>query len=213
MLTMSVLHMEAQDSGVKGDANNDGAVTITDAVAVVNYTLNTPPVTFIFAQADVNEDDAITITDAIGIVNIILKGNGHPRLVVLLKDGHKDYYELSDTPVTTFGGGNLVITFMNGSTVSYPLNTVQRYMYDGVKTGITEQAPEIGTDVHVFQDGNMLTLSHVPEGNDVSLYSSDGQLLETHTGSGKPILISVDSRPDGMYIVKTGTQTFKLMKQ
>lgn len=213
MFAVAVLHINAQASGVKGDANNDGTVTITDAVAVVNYILGNPSGSFNITQADVNGDGQVTITDAVGIVNIILQGSGKPRLVVLLKDGHKDYYDLSDTPVTTFSSGSLVITFKDGSTASYPLNTVQRYMYDGVKNGISEQASEKGTDVHVFHEGNTLTLTHVPEGNDVMLYSSDGQLLETHTGSGKPIQISVDSRPDGMYIVKTGTQTFKLTKQ
>ena len=40
MLAVAVLHINAQASGVKGDANNDGTVTITDAVAVVDIILN-----------------------------------------------------------------------------------------------------------------------------------------------------------------------------
>jgi hypothetical protein len=57
-----------------GDANGDGSVSITDAVAVVNYILtNGNPIgNFVFAAANVSEDEAITIADAIGIVNIIL---------------------------------------------------------------------------------------------------------------------------------------------
>ncbi len=55
-----------------GDANGDGKVTITDAVAVVNYILNTTQGTFNVAAADVDGNGSITITDAVGIVNIIL---------------------------------------------------------------------------------------------------------------------------------------------
>ena len=57
---------------VKGDANNDGKVTITDAVYVVNYVLQQPAADFHVKAADVNGDGNISITDAVMIVNIIL---------------------------------------------------------------------------------------------------------------------------------------------
>ena len=63
---------------IKGDANGDGGVTITDAVAIVNYILGNPSADFNKAAANVNndyDDDGnpnITITDAVGVVNIIL---------------------------------------------------------------------------------------------------------------------------------------------
>ncbi len=60
---------------VLGDANGDGKVTITDAVAVVNYILGSTQGTFNVTAADVSGDGTITITDAVGIVNIILNSN------------------------------------------------------------------------------------------------------------------------------------------
>ncbi len=57
-----------------GDVNNDGQVTITDAVGIVNCILGNPAAGFNDAAADVNGDGSITITDAVGVVNIILKG-------------------------------------------------------------------------------------------------------------------------------------------
>ena len=62
-------------NSVKGDVNNDGKVTITDAVGVVNYILGNPAKDFNEDAADVNGDGNITITDAVGIVNIILSGS------------------------------------------------------------------------------------------------------------------------------------------
>ena len=56
---------------IEGDANADGVVTITDAVAVVNYIFGNPSEQFVEGAADVNKDNAITISDAVGIVNII----------------------------------------------------------------------------------------------------------------------------------------------
>ena len=55
-----------------GDVNGDGFVTISDAVALVNYILGQPSTNFIMAAADLNNDSYITISDAVAIVNIIL---------------------------------------------------------------------------------------------------------------------------------------------
>ena len=58
-----------------GDANDDGKVSITDAVTVVNYILGTQQGKFSEVAADVDGSGNITITDAVGIVNIILNSN------------------------------------------------------------------------------------------------------------------------------------------
>ena len=60
---------------VLGDANGDGHVTITDAVAVVNNILGSTQGVFIKRAADVDGNGDISITDAVGIVNIILNSN------------------------------------------------------------------------------------------------------------------------------------------
>ena len=57
----------------KGDANGDGVVNITDAVAIVSYILGNAPQGFNKDAADVNGDGNITITDAVGVVNITLE--------------------------------------------------------------------------------------------------------------------------------------------
>ena len=61
-----------QDSLIPGDANGDGIVSISDAVAVVNSILGQPSSNFIKTAADVNNDGYVTISDAVAIVNIIL---------------------------------------------------------------------------------------------------------------------------------------------
>lgn len=55
-----------------GDTNGDGKITITDAVAIVNYLLGNPSPNFVYEASDVNGDGRTTITDAVAIVNIIL---------------------------------------------------------------------------------------------------------------------------------------------
>ncbi len=59
-----------------GDVNGDKKVTITDAVAIVNYILGQPSSDFDIRVADVNNDTKVTITDAVAVVNIILNKTG-----------------------------------------------------------------------------------------------------------------------------------------
>ena len=52
--------------------NEDGAVDITDAVAVINVYLTGETSAVNPALADVNGDGSIDITDAVAIINIYL---------------------------------------------------------------------------------------------------------------------------------------------
>ena len=62
----------------KGDANDDGKVTIADGVCIVNYLMGNPADGFNIEAANVDGDQdeggnpIITISDAVGVVNIIL---------------------------------------------------------------------------------------------------------------------------------------------
>ena len=58
-----------------GDANGDGKISITDAVAIVGHILGSGKDGFTVVAADVNGDGRISITDAVSVVNMILDGN------------------------------------------------------------------------------------------------------------------------------------------
>lgn len=57
----------------KGDSNNDGNVTVTDAVNTANYAVGKQVAVFDVKAADVNSDDVITMADASGTISIVLE--------------------------------------------------------------------------------------------------------------------------------------------
>ena len=57
-----------------GDTNGDGKISITDAVAIVNYILGNASASYVAEASDVNGDGKTSITDAVAIVNKILSG-------------------------------------------------------------------------------------------------------------------------------------------
>ena len=58
-----------------GDANEDGSVDVTDAVAVINAYLTSDTSGINVGLADINHDGVIDITDAVAIINLYLNAN------------------------------------------------------------------------------------------------------------------------------------------
>ena len=71
--TLSVIDVEM------GDTNGDGKISITDAVAIVNYILGNPSANYVAEASDVNGDGRTSITDAVAIVNKILSGESEAK--------------------------------------------------------------------------------------------------------------------------------------
>ena len=58
-----------------GDVNDDGSITTSDVVCVLNYMLNLPNEDFEFEQADTDKNDIITVADIINVRNLIGSGS------------------------------------------------------------------------------------------------------------------------------------------
>ena len=61
-------------SFLRGDANGDGEIGMSDVMFIVNYILGTPADTFNAKAADANEDGEVGMPDVMYIVNYILNG-------------------------------------------------------------------------------------------------------------------------------------------
>lgn len=62
-----------------GDADGNGKISITDAVAIVSHILGEDIDGFVAAAADVDGNGRITITDAVAVVDMILNGNASAK--------------------------------------------------------------------------------------------------------------------------------------
>lgn len=67
------VYVPGSDS-LRGDANTDGSVTVSDIVAIANHILGTTPSAFSTENADANADKEISVTDIVYIAQYILSG-------------------------------------------------------------------------------------------------------------------------------------------
>ena len=81
---------------IKGDANGDGEVNVSDIVEIVNYIMNKPSDRFVFAAADLNEDGEINVTDIVKVVSIIMSsGSNAPRRASVAEMVDNDQLEMT----------------------------------------------------------------------------------------------------------------------
>lgn len=134
------------------------------------------------------------------------------QLVVCLKAGEKVYFDLAQQPETTFEDGKLIITTDN-STVSYHLENVLRYTFEGDVTAIS--SPKIQPGQLRYSQGNdVMKFEGLPEGTRLELYSTDGKLLSVHEAQdGKATVIYFSGMPSGTYILKANDATIKFLKR
>lgn len=135
-----------------------------------------------------------------------------PRLIVWLKSGDKVSYDLIDAPVTTFSGTKLMIQ-TNKVTASYERQDVLRYTYEDLgETGIGLLPGE--RRVEMNREGDEITFRGLQVGSTTRIYAVNGILVEQCTVTdGQPFTVSLKNRPNGVYIVKAGTETIKVMKR
>ena len=69
---ITFLSDDSGTTGLLGDVNGDGAVTITDVTMTVAHVIGSTQVGFIKANADVNGDNDINIADVMSIVQMVI---------------------------------------------------------------------------------------------------------------------------------------------
>ena len=156
---------------------------------------------YIFTPTTAGENGSYTPTPEIG----------GRHLVVWLKSGDRVVYDLAESPVTTFSGTQLIIRTVK-ATASYERSTVLRYTYELVNTSISLQPGE--RRVQMDREGNGVTFRGLPIGTIARVYSVNGMMVEQiKVTDDQPLTVSLQNRPNGVYIIKAGTETIKLMKK
>ena len=120
------------------------------------------------------------------------------QLVVHAKSGGEVSYALSEKPVVTYKGDVLILT-TESTTVEYPLADLQKLTF--------EETADAVESVSMNQ----------PRGDGtVRIYNVSGALLRTIQPSendGSDTKFSTQDLPAGIYIIKQGTQTYKIRKK
>ena len=136
--------------------------------------------------------------------------SSNSKLIIWKNDGSKVMYALDEHPITTFTSEGVTIT-TNSISVSYPIDNIQKYTYEGIASAIA--IPKVDNDILISQKNNEFTFSNLKEGSSIQVYSVDGLLLHSIIVAEKNVLVSLDSYPCGVYVIKANNVSYKVIKK
>jgi hypothetical protein len=134
-------------------------------------------------------------------------------VVVEQTNGDKAEYLLTTEPRITYVGDDVTLTSTEVTVVLDVADVKKVYLSQtNAATGI--QDVKASESVIVDLTDGKLDLNGLKEGSPVALYSVDGRQLYAGTASAAGTLsLPLGTLPGGMIIVKTTTQTFKIIKK
>ena len=136
-------------------------------------------------------------------------------VVVEETNGNKTEYLLTTEPYITYVGNDVTITNTE-VTVVLDAADVEKVYLSETETNAATGIQEVKASESVLVDltDGKLNLNGLKTGSPVALYSVDGRQLYAGTASAAGTLsLPLGTLPGGMIIVKTTTQTFKIIKK
>lgn len=108
--------------------------------------------------------------------------------------------------------GSVLHVVSGDVTVDYPLDQVWKHTFEEVEaSAVTERHAGVGV-VRVV--GNQVRFSGLPSGQAVSVYSADGRQVACYRVGGDGCgELSLQACPAGLYVIKYGKSTLKIMKR
>ena len=130
-------------------------------------------------------------------------------MVLTLTDGTVNRFALTDTPMVTYEGENLVVS-TGDEQFTTALSGISQLTFEQVSTGISEMVEE--SPKPIFTPGQA-RFEGLKTHAAVSIYTIDGKMLSSMRASEEGIVnIDLSTLPQGVYILRTPNQNYKIKK-
>ena len=132
---------------------------------------------------------------------------------VWLNNGQRIDILLSENPTVKFTEG--VLRFeAPGTAIEYSASEVKEFTLETMPSSGIKSLSADDKDLAVSQSEDVLSISGVEPYANLQLYSAGGVLISTHAVDGNGTLnIPLNRLGHGVYILKTTSTTFKIMKR
>lgn len=141
----------------------------------------------------------------------------NPGVTFLLRSGQKVSFTFTEKPAVTFGEANLSISVRGVERVSYAYADVARIVMEDDVVSAVNNAVVGDNNPHVAFNlsANILSVSGLPAGNQLSLYATDGKLmLSVKANAEGSAIVSLSALQQGVYVVRTQSGiSYKLFKK
>ena len=143
------------------------------------------------------------------LCNLSLQAQDGAALVVTLKDGSTTRFLLNDKPRVTCSPDNITVT-STAVTMSFEFDKVQRFNYQN----LADAVHALTLPPTFKQEGGNLYFTGLAPHSEVTLYTIEGSMAGHYAADDKGnLLLPLSSVASGIYLVKTTSETYKMMKR
>ena len=204
----SVNTEEAHPEIIRGDANGDGDVTITDVVLTAQFAVGKTPSNFIEANADVNGDGNINITDVVIIANIAVGKITMPRKVPTMIQDESN--RLMANELSIGSGETRTIDIMLNNTIGFCGFQIDVELPEGLEL-VAASLSDRADSHELLMGGNQAKkqLLAFSLGNDV-FYGTEGTILSMTVKANQDYDTSEYPRLSNIFFVEPDGNTIQL---
>ncbi len=133
-------------------------------------------------------------------------------LTIHQKDGRLFSYGFLEKPIITYTETDLVLTTAH-IVVEYPLSAISKFTFTETETSVSDVETDVVTPILELKD-NTVHISGAKPQQTISLIGTDGKIVSTFkTDANGYVTFSIVALPEGVYIVKSESLTFKISKR
>lgn len=125
-----------------------------------------------------------------------------------MKDGTSKTYVLEDNAKVTFKDASMCFSSRDWK-FEIPLKDLNTWTYDSPLSAIENPTVD---DITVSQSGSIITVCGADKNMNIDIYATDGKLLQSLKSSSNRHEIPTDGWIPGVYLIKVGHSTFKIVK-
>jgi|GEM_PF-278563 len=132
---------------------------------------------------------------------------------VLYLDGTTHVVKMSDIDRIELSKENIKVLTTDGASETHELSMIDKIELRSVANAVEQIKGRKGGDILVKADGYGFEVSGLADGDEVSVYTQGGVLMGKVRGKDGSAHVDASSYANGIYIIKAGGRSLKMVKK
>lgn len=132
---------------------------------------------------------------------------------VLYLDGTPHIMKMSDIDRIELSKGSIKVLMNGGASETHEISKIDKIELKSGTNAIEHTKGAKGSDILVKADGYGFEVSGLADGDNVAIYTESGMLIGKAKAQGGSAHVDASSYSNGIYIIKAGGKSLKMVKK
>lgn len=132
---------------------------------------------------------------------------------VLYLDGTPHVIKMTDIDKIELSAGTVSVAKADGTSETYAIKDIDKIMFGAGATAVDKIKNTAAGDITVRTNGYSFEVSGLQDNAEVAVYSQNGTLVGKAKASGGSAQVDASAYSGGVYIIKAGGRSLKMIKK